>query len=244
MTIWSSMFGQKGDAAPPLTIRALLNRLAEAVGAGASRAVVDPSTDGPRRHRVAFTIAVIALGAKMAKADGIVKRIEVDAFKEVFQAPSGEEQQVGRVFDLARQDISGFEGYADQLGRLFRDDRRLLQDVLEGLLVIAVSDGAINDEEEAYLAEVARRFGFSPSEYRHVRSRFVTDDRSPYDVLGVAPETDAAAIKAAYRRLVRNNHPDRLIARGVPQKFVDIATCKLAAINEAYATISRERSIK
>ena len=237
------MFGQKGQSAEPLTIRALLNRLAEVV-AGGNRAVVDPSTEGPRRHRIAFTIAVVALGAKMAKADGIVKRIEVDAFKEVFQAPPGGEQEVGRVFDLARQDVAGFEGYADRLGRLFKDERRLLQDVLEGLLVIAVSDGHLNDDEEAYLSAVAQRFGFSASQYRHIRSRFVVDDRSPYDVLGVAPEADDASIKAQYRRLVSQNHPDKMIARGVPQKFIDIATCKLAAINEAYALIARERGIK
>ena len=237
------MFGQKGERAEPLTVRALLNRLAQAIG-GSGRAMTDPSAEGPRRHRVAFTIAVVALGAKMAKADGIVKRIEVDAFKEVFQAPPGGEDEVGRVFDLARQDIAGFESYADQLGRLFKDDRRLLQDVLEGLLIIAVSDGHLNDDEDAYLTAVAERLGFSPSQYRHVRSRFVVDDRSPYDVLGVEPEADDASIKARYRQLVSDNHPDRLIARGVPQKFIDIATCKLAAINEAFATIARERGIK
>jgi DnaJ like chaperone protein len=243
MTIWSRMFGQKSETAEPLTMRALLNRLAEVVANG-GRTAADPSTQGPRRHRIAFTIAVVALGAKMAKADGIVKRIEVDAFKEVFQAPPGGEQEVGRVFDLARQDIAGFEAYADRLGHLFKDNRRLLQDVLEGLLVIAVSDGHLNDDEEAYLSAVAQRFGFSPSQYRHVRSRFVVDDRSPYDVLDVATDADDASIKAQYRRLVSMNHPDKMIARGVPQKFIDIATCKLAAINEAYALIARERGIK
>ncbi|KAB2847455.1 MAG: DnaJ domain-containing protein [Hyphomicrobiaceae bacterium] len=237
------MFRQKEEPAQPATVRSLLARLADML-AGGGQSVYDPQADGPRRHRIAFTIAVIALGAKMAKADGFVKRIEVDAFKEVFQAPPGGEAQVGRVFDLARQDVAGFEGYADQLGRLFKDDRRLLQDVLEGLLVIAVSDGHLNADEESYLGEVAGRFGFSPSEYRHIRSRFVTDDRSPYDVLRIAPDADDAAIKAQYRRLVSDNHPDRLIARGVPQKFIDIATCKLAAINEAYALIARERGIK
>jgi DnaJ like chaperone protein len=243
MTIWDRMFRENGEPAQPVTIRSLLNRLAEMIGS-AGRSVYDPQADGPSRHRIAFTIAVIALGAKMAKADGIVKRIEVDAFKEVFQAPHGGESEVGRVFDLARQDVAGYEGYADQLARLFKADRRLLQDVLEGLLVIAVSDGHLNVAEDSYLAEVARRFAFSPSEYRHFRSRFVTDDRSPYDVLRVAPDADDATIKAQYRRLVIDNHPDRLIARGVPQRFVDIATCKLAAINEAFAAIARERGIR
>ncbi len=237
------MFRQKSQSAEPLTVRALLNRLSQVVQGG-GRAVAGSSIDGPSRHRVAFTIAVVALGAKMAKADGIVKRIEVDAFKEVFQAPPGGEAEVGRVFDLARQDIAGFEAYAEQLARLFGDDRRLLQDVLEGLLVIAVADGHVNADEDAYLSRVAELFGFTPSEYRHFRSRFVLDDRSPYDVLGIGPEADAAAVKARYRQLVSDNHPDRLIARGVPQNFVDIATCKLAAINEAYEIIARERGIK
>ena len=243
MTIWDKITAAAGPA-DASTLGALLARLGDAFS-GAKRADQEAAGIGsPPHHRVAFTIAVIALGAKMAKADGIVNRVEVDAFKKVFQAPPGEADKVGRVFDLARQDVAGYQSYADQLGRLFKEDRRLLQDVLEGLLHIAIADGTMMASEDAYLADVASRFGFKPSEYRCLRSRFVADDRSPYDVLRIAPETSNEELKAQYRRLVAANHPDKLMARGIPKEFVELANRKLAAINEAYEVLARERGLK
>ena len=194
---------------------------------------------------MAFTIAVIALGAKMAKADGIVTCDEVAAFKEVFRFPPSESRNVARVFDLAKQDIAGYESYADRLGALFASNRRLLQDVLEGLFHIASADGVIYPSEDEFLKGVAHRLGFSDSEYRFHRSHFVVDgERSPYDVLEITPEASNEEIKARYRRLVLDNHPDRLLARGIPSEFVDVANKKLAVINEAYGEIARERGLK
>jgi DnaJ like chaperone protein len=192
---------------------------------------------------IVFTIGVIALSAKMARADGVVSPLEVDAFRQVFRFSPEEAGNVERVFNLAMQDVAGYEAYADQIAALLKDDRRLLQHVLEGLMHVATADGGLHPKEDAYLEAVSDRFGFSDSEFRFFRARFVKDCDSPYDVLRLDPKATNAEIKAQYRQLVLNNHPDRLMATGVPAEFIDLATRKLAAINAAYETIAKERGL-
>jgi DnaJ like chaperone protein len=232
MTVWQKVSGLAsavGDAGGDL-----LGDLARVFGLDRS---VAPEND------IAFTIAVIALSAKMARADGIVSPLEVQAFKQVFQTAPEEEHNVKRVFNLAKQDVAGYEPYADEIARLLKDNRKLLQDVLEGLLHVATADGGLHPEEDAFLAEVARRFGFSSSEFRFFRARFVADHGNPYDALRLSPQATNEEVRQQYRKLVADNHPDKLIGRGVPREFVDIATRKLAAINAAYDTIAKERGL-
>jgi DnaJ like chaperone protein len=191
---------------------------------------------------VAFTVGVIALGAKMAKADGIVTRDEIEAFKEVFKVPKGEEHNVARLFNLAKQDVAGFEMYARQLDRLFHDDRALLTAVMDCLFHIAVSDGRLHPNEERFLSEVAKEFGFTQDEYLAIKARhFKCEMYDPYNILSASPADTDDVIKTKYHKLVAENHPDRFIARGVPAEFVDLATKKLAAINAAYEEIKAAR---
>src|SRR6516164_8839409 len=144
--------------------------------------------DDPRR-RIAFTIAVIALGAKMARADGSVSRDEFTAFSEVFQIPPGEEEHVRLVFDLARKSTAGFESYARQVGHLFANDRAVLENLLGGLFHIALADGRIFPAEDAYLREVARHFGFDAADYTRIRALHVgaeeEEAEDPHVILGV-----------------------------------------------------------
>jgi DnaJ like chaperone protein len=191
---------------------------------------------------VAFTIAMIALAAKMAKADGVVTEAEIEAFDRIFRVPPEERPTVRRFFDLARQDTAGYEAYAAQIARMYADHPALLEDILDGLFEIAAADGALHPNEGAFLERVADIFGFSPGEFRRIRaSHFLPDAADPYVVLGVTYEADNDEIKRTYYRLVRENHPDSLIARGVPEEFIKIANDKLAAINGAYDKILKER---
>ena len=208
---------------------------------------IAPDTDADQRlatKRVAFTIAAIALGAKMAKADGLVTRDEVDAFKRVFHIPAEEAENVGRIFDQARRSPLGYEVYAEQIAGMFRRQPTVLEELLDGLFHIAKADGHVPDAEIEYLEGVAKIFGFDAPKFARIRASHLGPDKTdPFVVLGVAPDAANADIKAAYRKLVRDNHPDRLIAKGMPKEFIDIATDKLAAINIAYERVSRERGI-
>ena len=194
-------------------------------------------------HRVGFTVAMIALSAKMAKADGVVTMDEVIAFHELFDVPPGEERNVTRLFNLAQQDIAGFEVYAKKLADLFPYDHKTLLDILDGLFHIAKADGVVHDDEISYLARVAELFGLDEREFSQVLARHVRDGDNPYAVLGLGPEASDEEVKAKYRREVLETHPDRLIARGVPEEFVRIANERLAALNAAWAQIRAERGL-
>ncbi len=226
-----------------MTIWQRITGLATTFGDGkfADRPKPPLSIDG--RHTVAFTMAVIALGAKMAKADGVVSPLEIEVFHRVFQTPPDEAKHVSRVFELAQGDIGGFEAYATQVRGLLQGDRQLLRDVLESLFHIATVDRALHPGEDHFLKIVAERFGFSASTYRHIRAQFVEDASAPYDVLGLDPTATDAELKARHRKLVRDNHPDLLIGRGVPAEIVAVATRKLAVINTAYDTLASERDL-
>lgn len=188
---------------------------------------------------VAFTIGMIALGAKMAKADGVVTKDEVSAFKQVFHVPEKDMAAVQRVFDLAKQDIAGFETYAAQVARLFVPQSAVLENVMDGLFHIAKADHAIHERELDYLEAVAGIFGFKDETFARIRARHVAIAEDPYDVLGVPRGASAEEIKKHYRKLARDLHPDKQIAAGVPEEMVELASDRLARINVAYEQVMK-----
>lgn len=234
MSIW----GKIGGAAAGLITGGPIGAL---IGAVAGHFFVDREED-ESDGSVVFTIAVIALSAKMAKADGVVTDEEVRAFERLFRVPPEEAANVRRVFDMARRDTAGYESYAAQIARLFAGNPGLLEDILDGLFEIAKADGVLHPAEALFLERVAEIFGFAPNEFRRIRaSHFAPDAADPYVVLGVAYDASDEEIRQTYRRLVKENHPDSLMGRGVPEQFVRLATEKMVAINGAYARIAAER---
>jgi DnaJ like chaperone protein len=254
MSIWGKILGSAAGFA-------LGGPLGAIIGAAAGHAVdslrdiqdgIGETETGPSggvderaaTRQIAFTIAVIVLGAKMAKADGTVSRIEVDAFKQVFQVPAHEQRNVGRLFDRARRDSEGFEPYARQVAAMFRRGSKVLEELLDGLFHIATADGVVQDGELAYLRRVAHIFGFDDAAFDRIRAGHLGPDKAdPYTILGASRDMTDAQIKNLWRRLVRDNHPDKLIAKGMPREFVDIASEKVATINAAYDRIAKERGI-
>ena len=207
-----------------------------AVGEGLS-AMFDRLRKPPERS-IAFTIAVIALGAKMAKADGQVTRDEVTAFREVFHIAAQDEAGAARVFNLARQDVAGFEDYAGRIAGQFVGHPDMLRDLLEGLFHIAMADGQYHPNEDAFLERVAQIFNISEREFARIRARFnPSSPRDPYMVLGVTPDMSIEQIRATWRSLARDNHPDMLMARGLPEEALQLAHKRMAAINRAWDEI-------
>ncbi|MBF0247859.1 MAG: TerB family tellurite resistance protein [Alphaproteobacteria bacterium] len=195
-------------------------------------------------RQVAFTLAVIALGAKMAKADGRVTRDEVDAFKSLFRIPADEMPNVARIFDRAKSSTAGFELYAAQVAAMFPHEPAVLEELLGGLYHIARADGEMHQAEWDFLRRVSDIFGFD----RHTFERITASHQppgsaDPYDVLGVDPSATDADVKSAYRKLIHENHPDKLMAQGLPQEFIDLANEKMAAINAAYDAVKKQRGL-
>ncbi|MCQ0092578.1 molecular chaperone DjiA [Roseovarius sp. M141] len=219
----------------------LWTRITEAVSALANgeglSAVFDRLRTPPERS-VAFAIAVIALGAKMAKADGQVTRGEVAAFREVFQIAQEDEAGAARVFNLARQDVAGFEEYAARIKAMFGDDTDALCDLMEGLFHIAMADGRYHPAENIFLERVAEIFGLKSSEFQRMRCRFVPGAApDPYQVLGASPDDSLAEVRKRYRALVRETHPDRMMARGVPVEAMRLAEKRMIDINRAWEQV-------
>ncbi|MCJ9429494.1 TerB family tellurite resistance protein [Kordiimonas marina] len=235
MSIWGKIIGGTAGLALGGPLGALIGLT---VGAAVDAGVRAVDRDPEATRRITFTIGVIALAAKMAKADGRVTREEVDAFKAVFRVPAGEMRNVGRVFDMARQHTAGYEAYARQIADLMRDNRPALNDLLEALFFIAEADGHVHPNELDYIRTVARIFGFNQQEIEALVHRHIgADPNCPYSVLGVDPAIGDEDLKRHYRKLVRETHPDRMIAAGVPSDFIAVATRRAAEINAAYDRI-------
>lgn len=201
--------------------------------------------DPALRRRVAFSIAMIALSAKMAKADGIVTQDEVRAFQQIFSVPAEHVRDVARLYDLAKGDTAGYESYAGHMADLFRteqDGPEVLEDILDGLFFIAKADGYVHEREVGFLRRTAEIFSVDGTRFEAILARHARGgEADPHKVLGVDRDMPFEEIRRRYHRLVAKNHPDRLIARGVPEEFIVIANQRVAALNVAYETIERGR---
>ncbi len=240
MSIWGKVIGGGVGFALGGPLGALL-------GAFAGHAMDKARTAAPSTfdRQVAFTLAVIVLAAKMAKADGRVTPDEVEAFKQVFHIPPGEMKNVGRLFDEARDDAEGYEPYAQQIAAMFAHDPAVLEELLSGLFHIAKADGTVDAAELKFLGRVAAIFGFDERAFARIRAAELgPDEADPYQILGLTRDASDGEIKKAYHGLTRDYHPDTLIAQGLPQEFIDLANEKMAAINGAHDRIQKSRGRK
>ncbi|MGJ8563662.1 MAG: TerB family tellurite resistance protein [Alphaproteobacteria bacterium] len=189
------------------------------------------------------TAALIALGAKMAKSDGVVTADEIAAFKRVFQASPADDAIIGRFFDLARQTTYGYKSYASIVAKRFRAQPAALEDVMDGLFHIALADGIVTHDELEFLQTVGDIFGFSEREFQRIKVAHIgraKDD--PYLILGIDEDVTDGELKRAYRRMAAANHPDRMVARGLPKELTGLANHKMAMVNKAYTEIKRQRA--
>ena len=242
MSIWGKVVGGAAGFALGGPLGALVGAVA-GHAVDKMRATAAPPTGEQRQ--AAFSIAVIVLAAKMAKADGVVTRDEIVAFRRIFHIPPHEMRNVGRLFDQAKRDVAGYELYARQVARLFADNPWVLEELLDGLFLIAMADEVMHPAELEFLGRVGAIFGFDQAQFERIAaSHMEPEEADPYEVLGLARDAGDDEIRTTYRRLVREHHPDKLIAQGMPKEFIDVANAKLASINDAYARIRRERGLK
>lgn len=194
------------------------------------------------RRQVGFSIAMIALSAKMAKADGVVTPDEVEAFQQLFAIPQQEAKNVARLYNLAKQDVAGYHAYARQVKNLFPENEVIFKDVMDGLFHIAKADGLIHEKEMLFMDDVAGIFGLSDQDYERLKMRHMEPETGdPYFLLEADRAWDYDRLRKHYLELVKENHPDKLVAHGVPEEFVAIANNRLACINHAWELIEAER---
>lgn len=232
MSIWS----QLGEFLSGIAVEAF-SSVVEAVRTAFEG---DPET----RKQVSFSVAMIALSAKMAKADGVVTEDEVRAFQQIFDIPEDEFNHVSKLYNLAKQDVAGYHAYAKRVVRLFPEDPVILEDVMNGLFHIAKADGLVHENEMLFMDDIAEIFNIKGREYERIRLRHLEpEDGNPYVLLDADQSWNDDRLKAHYRKLIKENHPDRFMARGLPPEFVAIANERLSQINSAWSIIKLERGL-
>jgi len=243
VSIWDKVIGGAAGFAVGGPLGALLGAIA---GHLAGKVLIDQGTPGAAAtagtDNRTFAVAVIVLGAKMAKADGVVTDDEIAVFKSLFKVPKQELANVARLFNEARRDATGFEPYARQVAELFKATPARLEELLGALARIAAADGAIDAAELDYMKRVARIFGLDDAVVERLRRQHDLGLADPYKVLGVGRRATDEDVKAAHRALVRKHHPDQVAAHGA--QAVAEATERVARINDAYDRIRRERGSK
>jgi len=239
MSIWGSLLGGTAGYALGGPIGALIGA---AAGHAIARAALRTPESEAAERQVAFTIATVALAAKMAKADGEVCAREKAAFARLFRFDETERRNVERVFDLATRSTAGYDAYARQLAGMFPAGAPALEELLDCLLLIAEANGVVTDSELEYLADVARILGIARADFEALaEARRGGDAADPFRVLGIPHDADETAARKAWRELVRTHHPDLLVGQGMPPEFVALANDRLAKINAAWDRVRKAK---
>lgn len=237
MNIWGIIIGGATGFAIGGPIGALLGAAAGHYAEAKLKGPIDPFES----KKIAFTVAIIALSAKMAKADGVIKRSEITAFRQKVHIPAEDLKRVGQFWDLARQTPDGYQSYAQQIVDLFGSGAPILEQLLELLFFIAKADGDISSPEWEYLSSVSSIFGFNENEFNRMSDIYGSENGAAHRILGISENANENEIKVAWRKLVKENHPDKLISQGLPTEFVQAATDRLRLINTAYHSMLKHK---
>ena len=242
MSIWGKTIGGTAGFALGGPIGAMLGVM---VGGSFDKRLSNfssPNKITQKQKQNIFALSIIILSAKIAKADGHVSKDEIYAFKEKFNIPENEMSEVGKIFNEAKKNTDGYEKIADQIGILFFDNKLLLEELLNNLFYIAESDGNTSDSEIKILQSISNSFGLSKNDFERIfHGRLTKKNSDPYKVLSVNRDDDDKTIRKRWIELNKEHHPDNLIAKGLPEEFINQANDELSAINIAYDKIKEQR---
>ena len=190
-----------------------------------------------------FALSLIVLSAKLSKADGKVSKEELIAVRDKLKIPENEIEQVGKIFNKAKEESSGYEPYAQQIAQIYKNNLNVLEEVINILFYIAESDGNVSQSELDMIQNIAKIFGLNQSQFNSIKeSRKTSDKLNPYIVLESKPEEDIQTIRKKYIKLSKEHHPDTLINKGVPKEVIEESKKKMRIINSAWNQIQKLKS--
>ena len=240
MSIWGNIIGGYLGFSIAGPIGALIGSI---IGGKISSARKAKFQQGHAQHQQIFAISLVILTAKLAKADGQVSKEELIAIKEKLKVPDHEIDQVGKIFNKAKEDSLGYEPYAKQIAEIYRGNPAVLDEVINILFYIAEADGKVSDSELTIIKNIARIFGITDAQFEGIKeTRKSSDKLNPYIVLGCSPEEDFSNIRKKYIQLSKEHHPDALISKGVPEEVIEESKKKMRAINSAFDKIQKIRA--
>ena len=239
MNIWGKVIGGAAGFAIGGPIGALLGAVA---GHAIDTKILPSYISSDQNYKsIVFTAGVIALSAKMAKADGKVTKEEILTFRQLVQIPKDDINQVSKLWELAKETTDGYELYAKQIYTLFQNQPEILERILDILFEIAKSDGNIDSKELNYLKNVSNIFNFDEIIFEKLLALHNPENNS-FEILGVQISDSLEDIQKKWKEMVKNNHPDKLVGQGMPIEFIESANQKLAIINSAYEEIKNLRT--
>ncbi len=237
MSIWGSLIGGMVGFSLGGPFGMLLGSL---IGGKISRARTSARFQSSAQGQQIFALSLIILSAKLSKADGQVSREELIAVKDKLKIPENELDQVGKIFNKAKEESAGYEPYAQQIAQFYKGNLNVLEEVINILFYIAEADGKVSESELHMIQHISQIFGLNESQFRSIQeSRKNSDKLNPYVVLGSTPNEDLSSIRKKYIKLSKENHPDILSSKGVPSEVIDESKKKMRAINSAWDQIQK-----
>ena len=217
--------------------------LGSILGGKISKSRTGPGFRATAQSQRIFALSLIVLSAKLSKADGQVSREELIAVKDKLRIPENEIDEVGKIFNKAKEESTGYEPYAKQIAQFYQGNINVLEEVINVLFYIAESDGKVSNEELVMIENISKIFGLTQIQLDSIKeSRKGSDKLNPYVVLESRPDDDLSSIRKNYLRLSKENHPDLLLSKGVPQEVIDESKNKMRAINSAWDQIQKMKS--
>lgn len=237
MSIWGSLIGGMIGLSLGGPIGMLLGSI---LGGKISRARARGGFRDIGQSQRIFALSLIILSAKLSKADGQVSREELIAVKDKLKIPENELDEVGKVFNKAKQESTGYEPYAQQIAQFYRGNLNVLEEVINVLFYIAESDGHVSVEEEKMIENIAYIFGLTQAQYLSIKeSRKTSDKQNPYMVLESSPNDNLQTIRKRYLKLSKEHHPDLLLSKGVPNEVIEESKKTMRSINSAWDQIQK-----
>ena len=240
MSIWGSLIGGMIGFSLGGPFGMLLGSL---LGGKISRPRSGSSFSAAAYGQKMFALSLIVLSAKLSKADGRVSREELIAVKDKLKIPESELDQVGKIFNKAKEESAGYEQYAQQIAQFYKGNINVLEEVINILFYIAESDGEVSQLESEMIENIAKIFGLNEKQFLGIKeSRKSSDKLNPYIVLESTPDDNLETIRKKYIKLSKEHHPDLLISKGVPEEVINASKEKMRAINSAWNTIQKLKS--
>ena len=240
MAIWGSLIGGMIGLSLGGPFGMLLGSL---IGGKISRAKSRGSFGSFAQPQQIFALSLIVLSAKLSKVDGQVSKEELIAVKDKLRIPENEIDQVGKIFNKAKEESTGYEPYAQQIAQIYRGNINVLEEVINILFYIAEADGNVSNAEIKMIEHISQIFGLTEMQFNSIKeSRKSSDKLNPYVVLESQPDDAIEIIRKRYLKLSKEHHPDLLMSKGVPQEVIDESKAKMRAINSAWDQVQKLKS--
>ena len=240
MAIWGSLIGGMIGLSLGGPFGMLLGSL---IGSKISRAKSGGGFGSFAQPQQIFALSLIVLSAKLSKVDGQVSKEELVAVKNKLRIPENEIDQVGKIFNKAKEESTGYEPYAQQIAQIYKGNLNVLEEVINILFYIAEADGNVSQSEFQMIKKIAQIFGLNEVQFNSImESRKSSDKINPYIVLESNPDDSIENIRKKYLKLSKEHHPDLLMSKGVPQEVIDESKAKMRAINSAWDQIQKLKS--